>query len=182
MQRVRIAQAAFARAATVDEGRLLRLAGQVETFTTRQAVGLIQRARAIEVGAVSPQTAQLVAWAEENAVLIRSLDQRFFDDVARVVAEAPEDLTAALDERFGVAQNRSRVVGRNEVGTLNGRITQARNQEFGVEEYRWRTRRDELVRPNHKSKEGEVFRWDSPPPDTGHPGDDINCRCGAEPV
>ena len=46
--------------------------------------------------------------------------------------------------------------------------------------YIWRTKRDNKVRPSHAANEGKVFSWDNPPP-TGHPGDDDNCRCVAEP-
>ena len=30
-------------------------------------------------------------------------------------------------------------------------------------------------------KDGKTFRWDTPPDDTGHPGEDYGCRCTAEP-
>ena len=53
-------------------------------------------------------------------------------------------------------------------------------REMGVERYRWSTSGDERVRPTHQSNSGRVFRWDSPPADTGHPGSDVMCRCGAE--
>ena len=47
--------------------------------------------------------------------------------------------------------------------------------------YRWRTAGDDKVRPSHAANEGRIFNWDYPP-DTGHPGEDYNCRCTAEPV
>lgn len=47
--------------------------------------------------------------------------------------------------------------------------------------YIWRTRLDDKVRPSHAANDGKVFSWDSPP-STGHPGDDYNCRCWADPV
>lgn len=46
--------------------------------------------------------------------------------------------------------------------------------------YVWRTRRDERVRTTHSRNGGRLFRW-SAPPDTGHPGEDYNCRCEAVP-
>ena len=39
---------------------------------------------------------------------------------------------------------------------------------------------DERVRPTDRAIEGQVFRWDTPPT-TGHPSDEVNCRCIAEP-
>lgn len=46
--------------------------------------------------------------------------------------------------------------------------------------YIWRTRNDGKVRSSHAAREGEVFSWDDPPVG-GHPGEDYNCRCTAEP-
>jgi SPP1 gp7 family putative phage head morphogenesis protein len=51
-----------------------------------------------------------------------------------------------------------------------------------VEEYVWSTSRDERVRPSHSAKDGKRFKWNDPPSDTGHPGNEIQCRCVAIPV
>ena len=37
------------------------------------------------------------------------------------------------------------------------------------------------VHGNHWEREGQEFRWDQPPED-GHPGQPIECRCSAEPI
>ena len=47
--------------------------------------------------------------------------------------------------------------------------------------YIWRTQDDEKVRASHAVNDDKVFAWKNPPP-TGHPGEDYNCRCWAEPV
>ena len=52
----------------------------------------------------------------------------------------------------------------------------------GIQEYRWSTSRDDRVRPTHQAHEGMVYRWNSAPPDTGHPGNEILCRCVAIPI
>lgn len=46
--------------------------------------------------------------------------------------------------------------------------------------YIWRTRGDGKVRSTHAVNNGKIFSWDVPP-ETGHPGEDYNCRCTAEP-
>ncbi|WP_149789218.1 minor capsid protein [Lutimaribacter pacificus] len=46
--------------------------------------------------------------------------------------------------------------------------------------YIWRTRDDGKVRSSHAAREGQVFSWDDPPVG-GHPGEDYNCRCTADP-
>lgn len=47
--------------------------------------------------------------------------------------------------------------------------------------YIWRTEDDVKVRPSHAANDDRVFSWDNPPA-TGHPGEDFNCRCWAEPI
>lgn len=53
-------------------------------------------------------------------------------------------------------------------------------QERPTTHYIWRSRRDRHTRPTHRARDGQVFSWDNPP-DGGHPGEDYNCRCRAEP-
>ena len=44
----------------------------------------------------------------------------------------------------------------------------------------WRTQRDARVRPAHRRNDGRIFSW-ADAPDTGHSGEDYNCRCEAVP-
>lgn len=53
-------------------------------------------------------------------------------------------------------------------------------QEHPTTHYIWRTRGDNKVRAAHAANNGRIFAWDNPP-STGHPGEDYNCRCTAEP-
>lgn len=46
--------------------------------------------------------------------------------------------------------------------------------------YIWRTQGDTKVRGTHAQREGQIFSWDTAP-EGGHPGEDYNCRCHAEP-
>ncbi|MDD9901481.1 MAG: phage minor head protein [Alphaproteobacteria bacterium] len=47
--------------------------------------------------------------------------------------------------------------------------------------YIWRTQDDGKVRGSHAANNGKVFAWNTRP-SMGHPGEDFNCRCWAEPV
>ena len=65
----------------------------------------------------------------------------------------------------------------------NPKITAILRDELKKNErdyYIWRTRKDEKVRDRHKEREGKIFNWHVPPTG-GHPGEDYNCRCWAEP-
>lgn len=53
-------------------------------------------------------------------------------------------------------------------------------QEAGYTHYVWHTQGDGKVRGAHAANEGHLFAWNNPPA-TGHPGEDYNCRCWAEP-
>ena len=46
--------------------------------------------------------------------------------------------------------------------------------------YIWRTEGDDKVRDAHAAREGHIYNWHIPP-EGGHPGEDYNCRCWAEP-
>lgn len=52
-------------------------------------------------------------------------------------------------------------------------------EEHPTTHYIWRTQGDGKVRTSHAANEGKIFAWDNPP-ETGHPGEDYNCRCTAE--
>jgi SPP1 gp7 family putative phage head morphogenesis protein len=131
---------------------------------------------------------RLAQWAAENARLIsQSIDQQYAADVAKAVADAvaagksADDIALILRERYSVRISRARLIASDQIIKLNAKIIEDRQREGGVRYYRWRTRGDDRVRPEHAAREGRIFAWDSPPPG-GHPGTEVNCRCHAEPV
>lgn len=46
--------------------------------------------------------------------------------------------------------------------------------------YIWNAVVDDRTRSSHAERDGQVFCWDKPP-EGGHPGEEYNCRCTAEP-
>ncbi len=56
----------------------------------------------------------------------------------------------------------------------------ADSDETATSHYVWVTAGDDKVRPSHAANDGMIFAW-SDPPSTGHPGEEANCRCSAEP-
>jgi len=124
---------------------------------------------------------------DENVSLIKSLDKRFFDDIEQVVSESVKigrstEVTAKLlQERYQVSKSRAKLIARDQISKLNGLITQEKQQDLGIKKYEWATAGDERVRATHRRNDGKTFSW-SKPPATGHPGQDIQCRCVALPV
>jgi SPP1 gp7 family putative phage head morphogenesis protein len=87
-----------------------------------------------------------------------------------------------MSERTDVTDSRARLIARDQTAKLNGELTQIRQQDLGVESYVWRTVGDERVRDTHEENDGQTFAWSDPPAETGHPGEDYQCRCWAEPI
>lgn len=135
--------------------------------------------------------------------LITTIPGEYLDGVTRAVLDnyqqiqQPEgrSLAEQIQHLAGVSDSRARIIARDQTSKINTAINQARQQEVGIEEYIWRTRKDARVvgKPgglypngnrthgNHWEREGQVYRWDQPPVD-GHPGYAINCRCFPEPI
>lgn len=130
---------------------------------------------------------QLKLFASQNAGLIRSLPEQELERVSGIIERGLQEgkrysaVSADLQASFGITDRRARLIARDQTKKLNASLTKLRQQEIGVEEYVWRTSLDERVRPTHAANEGKTFRWDKPPK-TGHPGDEVNCRCTAEAV
>lgn len=118
-------------------------------------------------------------WAKES--------KRFRGEVQTALLEglksgqSSEQIARRLRERVNVSRSRATLIARNETGNASAYAAREWQQAVGVTEYVWRTASDNRVRPEHAARNGEVFRWDDPPED-GHPGQAIQCRCVAQAV
>ncbi len=83
--------------------------------------------------------------------------------------------------QFGFGERRSKLIARDQVGKLYGQLNASRQKDIGVEKFTWRTVGDERVRDEHEALDGEVFSYDDPP-EEGLPGEEVLCRCSAEPL
>jgi SPP1 gp7 family putative phage head morphogenesis protein len=136
----------------------------------------------------------------EAANLIKSIPGEHLGKVAQAVADnfaGVQDmpLTKKIQEIGGVTERRARIIARDQTSKMTGNLNRVRQQSIGIEEYVWKTAKDNRVvgNPNgvsptgnrrhmdHWKREGKTYRWDSPPPD-GHPGQAIMCRCYASPI
>jgi hypothetical protein len=153
------------------------------------------------------------AWVNNNYDLIRTVATRYIDGVNREVEKAiingvaNSDLAETLmGMGLGLEDWQASRLARDQIGKFNANITQAQNEEAGIDTYNWQTAGDEKVRgtpgtksewavPNHFIMDGVLCRWDDASvysdddgktwiprepdmPDT-HPGIDIQCRCTA---
>ena len=130
----------------------------------------------------------LVGTTRQNVALIKSIPEEYFKKIESIVftgttqGRNATSMIKEIQNTGNVTTKRAKLIARDQSSKLNSALNQQRQQNLGVEEYIWRTAGDERVRDSHRSKNGKIFRWDSPPADTGHPGQDIQCRCVAQPI
>lgn len=127
-------------------------------------------------------------FTKQNVSLIKSIPEQYFTQIEGIVSRGAQqgillkDLKKQVQSRFKVTENRAKLIARDQVSKFNGQLTKIRQEKAGIKKYIWSTSGDERVRDSHAAKDGRTYSWDSPPADTGHPSEDINCRCVAIPV
>ena len=126
-------------------------------------------------------------WAQQNSQLITNMEDTYTNRVADIVSNAVRngtsysDVASQIEDATGVNERRAQLIARDQVSTLNGQLTRARQMEAGISQYKWSTSKDSRVRPLHAAREGIIYSWSDPPRD-GNPGEPIHCRCTAIPV
>ena len=141
-------------------------------------------------------------WQDNNYDVIRSDIRKYIADINSVTEQAvtngwgvsvlSEKLTA-LDTK--ITKSRAAFIARDQIGKLNGTVTQKRMQDIGIKMYEWSSSSDERVRDSHALMDGLLCRWDDAtvysedggktwiPRPAGavlmHPGMDYQCRCCA---
>ena len=133
--------------------------------------------------------AHMVEAIAANVELIKTIPPRFHDGLRRRIGQefaiAPFDqkrLMELFQDEFGSTNYNLRRLTRDQTQKMNANLNEYRQRDIGVTQYIWRTSEDERVRPTHSDNNGKVFDWVNPPLTTGHPGQDVQCRCNAEPI
>lgn len=140
------------------------------------------------------------SWAEDNYTLITSNAKNYVSKINTLTEQAivnglspgklKEQIMKATE---GLSEKHCKLLARDQMGKLNGQITQAQMEEVGLDLYVWSTAYDDRVRDSHAVMEGLLCRWDDAsvcsydngktwverPSDAVqlHPGQDIQCRC-----
>lgn len=150
-------------------------------------------------------------WVRKNYFLITSNAKNYGQQITTLAEEAVvngwgvKQLTEKI-KRLGdeITIKKARLIARDQIGKLQGRIQQCQMEEIGLEMYVWETAGDERVRgnpggkypfarPSHYVMDGLLCRWDDSnvySKDGGgtwiqrpgnapnvHPGQAIQCRC-----
>jgi SPP1 gp7 family putative phage head morphogenesis protein len=164
-----------------------RFASRTSAWNKAQLHSQVVAALGVELPFHEPGFARLVdSFLSENLALVKTIPNRFLDDVEREVVRAVRqgvryaDLAETLTARFGVAEREAERVARDQVGKFYADVNKARQEDLGLTGYVWRTMNDGRVRDDHQRREGKKFTW-AKAPAGGHPGEAVLCRCYAEP-
>ena len=139
----------------------------------------------------------LEAQVNKNVSLIKSIPDEYFKSIETIVMngtanglrweQMAREIGGVKDISSvnGKLQNRIKLIARNETSNINASINKRRQENLGIEEFKWVTSADERVRDSHARLNGKVFSWDDLPVVDGvktSPGQPINCRCVAVPI
>lgn len=148
---------------------------------------------------------QLELFANQNSQLITNMTDNEMERVSGMVqrglqeGSTYESIAENIEKSFGITRRHAKLIARDQTSKLNGSLTKLRQQELGIDEYRWQTSGDERVRPSHRVLDGKICRWDDPTvylnEQTGkwekrstiggtnvHTSQDVNCRCVPIPI
>ena len=171
----------------------------------QQVESMVARALGVEWATIMASAA--IAGAVETAIaanvaLIRTIGEHHWGRVIEAVTANYQGKTFAegsLSNRLArigsISQREARRIARDQTSKLCTSLNAIRQQDAGINRYTWRNSQDQRVVGNpaglhpqgnavhgdHWQREGQAFRWDQPPED-GHPGQPIHCRCTAEPI
>lgn len=165
----------------------LEYAGSLEKLHRKTLNDRLRPAVGVDVFGNEPWLyGKLEEFTAQNTALIRNMASDTINQINReVVRLAPQGLRAEsmakiISERLSVADSRAALIARDQAGKFFGDLDRTRQTDLGITEYVWNTVNDGRVRPEHEERQGQTFKWSDPPED-GHPGQAVNCRCYAEP-
>src|SRR5690625_3847 len=181
-----------------------RLADRLASSFVRTTLSTIDRQQkrsfGIDVLQDSPEIrATMEAAAIQNANLIKSIPERYLNNVANSVLTnmrtglLPREVAKQIENEYGVTQRRARFIARDQTAKVNGELTKQRQLDAGYLYFKWLDGDDERVRASHRAiAEADVgygkgvYRWDDLPTNERgeriQPGSDFNCRCSSRPV
>lgn len=166
-----------------------RVAGGVDGFNRKEFEAVLKSVYRVDVIANAPAALQqaLGVFEAQNIALIKSIPVQALASLQGKIVDAVrtgktlKDTQAMIRDQYGITDRRAELIARDQIGKLNGQLTRMRQEAMGITKYKWRGILDARERPEHVRRENVEFAWDKPP-DDGHPGEPIRCRCSAEPV
>jgi len=180
-----------------------RIAQQLSAHNRQEFMAVLKKALKVDIFTADPDLKPLLdEWTIENVRLIKSIPAEYFGRLQGVVSRGMQQGTMGTDiadeirDIYEVSNGRAQLIAVDQIGKLNGLISQRRQTAAGIKFYQWSTSRDERVRASHRAREGDYYAWPGsgadgksyngkiihPPSPDGPPGYPIRCRCVALPV
>lgn len=160
---------------------------QTRKFSIRQVDSQIEAIVGVNPNLRHPSMKDALNTAvKENVRLIKTIPQKYHDEVERVIHEgalkgnAIDEIRDKVSEAGKHTTNNAKLIARDQVGSFMAKSTEIRQTQANIEHYIWRTVGDNRVRDSHEDFDGERFSWEEGSPE-GHPGEPIQCRCVAIP-
>lgn len=190
-----------------DQARQLSLNIGLETsnFNQQQLKRIMRATLGVDVLKTEPWLrGELESFVAENVTLIKSIPDQSLTTIEGLVQRgvrsgaSASDIAKQLEKTYQISKNRAKLIASDQVGKLNGDLTQKRQAALGIEYYTWQATNDERTRPSHEAMDNKLCRWDDATvySDDGgetwkkrssiggvqqHPGKDYQCRCGGSP-
>ena len=163
-------------------------AGKISLMNKEQFIKVIHSSLSVNPIIQEPylQT-QLKLFQNQNTNLITKLGSDQKERIQQILysnlsqGNSIEKIEEELKKSEEIGENRARLIARDQTNKFNGQLTQLRQQELGITSYIWTTSKDERVRPTHRVLDGKTFTWEKGSK-IGHPGQEIKCRCIAQPI
>lgn len=141
-------------------------------------------------------------WIAENVAKIKSIPSQTLGNMEQIILDgfmkgkSVRDIQKSIQNEYGVTKGKAVLIARDQIATLNARMSKMQQQDAGCKRYRWSSSKDSRVRDCHRELDGKIFSWDDPPEMyyytksrgkvmTGrrcHPGEDFCCRCVPIPI
>jgi SPP1 gp7 family putative phage head morphogenesis protein len=184
---------------------IYKIGENVSAFNLAQGNKLIESLLGIEFLTTELWEEEVIQiWEDTNFELIKSLSEEYIKRVNTLVADGvqfgkgySEIMKEIKALNKNITQARASLIARDQVGKLNGVLTERRMSDAGIDMYEWLTAGDERVRSSHQPLNNKLCRWDDNgvySADKGDtwksrtsemtksiPGQDIQCRCTAIP-
>jgi uncharacterized protein with gpF-like domain len=139
------------------------------------------------------------ALISENVQLIKSIPQKYLDDVAGEVyrsitsGRGLADLVPALNKYEGISLRRAKNIAHDQTRKAYNFINKARMQSIGVKQFKWvHSGGGQSPRESHIKISGTIFSFENlraeqaklgvSKKDQGLPGEPINCGCTILPI
>lgn len=175
------------RLAVIITPALRRFAVGVEQWHRSKWIAAVRAGTGIDLSSVltSLPTAETVeAFVSRNVALVRNISDQAQARIADAVwrgyqARTPmREVARELREAVDLGRDRARRVAADQSAKLVAALDDERRAEAGVTQYRWRHSGKLHYRPEHKARDGKVYKNGEPKGDT--PGMAPFCGCRAQ--